>query len=462
MRGLASGGFQLRVRFPIMVGVAPASLQRPRRAMWQTSYRAKLCTAEQAVATIQSGDRIYYGGNAATPGALVRALAARRNELSDVQLNHVLLLGDDPLSQPDMIGHYRHNSLFVGPADRTAVNDGRADYVPVFLYHIPRLFAEGRIPLDVAMVSVTPPDEHGFMSVGVENLATLAACHTAKRVIAQVNERMPRVLGDAFIAVRNVERIVEHSEDLPTLPPHAISDVDRAIGAHIAAMIHDGATLQMGIGGIPDAVYEALAGARDLGIHTEMLSDGAMLAIENGIVTGNRKTLHPGKVIITFALGSAELYDYLDDNPFIESHPVNYVNDPAVIARNDNLFAINSAIEVDLTGQVCSDSIGTRIYSGFGGQVDFIRGAAAARGGRPIIALPATCRGGAESRIVSTLKPGAGVVTSRADVHYVISEHGVAHLFGKSLRERAEALIAIAEPKFQQELTEQAKARNLI
>ena len=427
---------------------------------WLDEYRAKRVSAEEAMAGIASGARLYYGGNAAIPTALVRALAARYAELDNVQLNHVLLLGEDPLSRPEMAGHFRHNSLFVGPADRAAVNDGRADYVPIFLHQIPRLFDERIVPLDAALVMVSPPDEHGFMSLGVETLAARAACRNAGRVIVQVNEAMPRVLGDSFLHVGRVDAIVEATEPLPELVPHPSTEVELQIGAHVRALIEDGATLQMGIGGIPDAVWASLDGVRDLGIHTEMLSDGAMGAMERGIVTGNAKTLHPGKAVITFALGTRALYDFLDNNPVIEAHPVDHVNDPFVISQNAKLVAVNSAIEVDLTGQVCSDSIGTRIYSGFGGQLDFIRGASRSPGGKPIIALPSTAK--EQSRIVPTLKPGAGVVTTRGDVHYVITEHGVASLFGKNLRERAEALIAIAHPDHRDELERGAKARGLL
>jgi acyl-CoA hydrolase len=425
-------------------------------------YKSKCVSAAEAVSRIQSGNRVYYAGNAATPSALIRALAQRRDELCDVQLNHVLLLGDDPLCAPDMERHFRHNSLFVGPADRKAVNDGRADYVPVFLHMIPRLFKERVIPLDVAMLHLSPPDEHGFMSMGVETLATVAAAQSAKLVMAQVNERMPRVLGDCFIHVNRVAAIVEHSEPLPERPAEPATEIEKAIARNTLSLIPPGATMQMGIGGIPDSVYECLEGNMDLGIHTEMLSDGAMKAIERGVVTGTRKSLHAGKVVITFAWGSGQLYDFLDNNPLIEAHPVSYVNDPDIIARNDNMVAVNSAIEVDLTGQVCSDSIGSFIYSGFGGQVDFIRGAARSRGGRPIIAMQATAKNGLMSRIVPYLKEGAGVVTSRADVHYLVTEFGVANLFGKNLRERALALIEIADPRFRDELERAAKERKLL
>jgi len=429
---------------------------------WLDDYKSKLRSPAEAVGMIRSRDRVYYGGNAAIPQTLVRALAARRDDLHDVQLNHVLLIGDDPLSAPGMEGHFRHNSLFVGPADRKAVNDGRADYVPIFLHQIPRLFRERIVPLDVAMVQVSPPDEHGFMSLGVEVLASTAACQMARTVIAQVNERMPRVLGDSFLHTSRVHAVVEATEPLPELQVAEPTDVERAIASHVLNLITPGCTVQMGIGGIPDSVYESMEGPMELGIHTEMISDGAMRAIERGVVTGVHKTLHPGKVICTFALGTAALYDFLDNNPLIEAHPVNHVNDPEIAAQNDNLVAINSAIEVDLTGQVCSDSIGPYIYSGFGGQVDFIRGAAHSRGGRPVIAIPATAKGGAMSRIVPFLKEGAGVVTSRADVHYVVTEHGAVNLFGKNLRERAELLISIAHPAFQDDLERAAKERKLL
>lgn len=429
---------------------------------WVDDYKKKLVSAEEAVSVVKSGDRVYVSGNAATPYVLLNALATRKDELRDVELVHVLLLGEDPLSRPEMEGHFRHNSLFVGPADRKAINEGRADYVPIFLHQIPQLFLSGQMPLDVAMLHVSPPDEHGFMSLGVEVLASKAAAEKAKIVIAQVNEKMPRVLGDSFLHVSRFAKVVEISEPLPELEKKPFSDVERMIGKHIAELIEDGSTLQLGIGGIPDAVLAALSNRRDLGIHTEMVSDGVMEAIEAGIITGARKTFHPYKVVITFALGSARLYDFLDNNPIFEAHPTDYVNHPFNVARNDNMVAINSAIEVDITGQVCSDSIGTYIYSGFGGQVDFIRGAAHSKGGKPIIALPSTAKDGEMSRIVPFLKKGAGVVTTRGDVRYVVTEYGVAYLFGKNLQERTKALINIAHPKFRAELIREAKARNLL
>ena len=428
---------------------------------WFDSYKAKLTTPEQAVAAVQSGHRIYYSGNAATPFPLIDALTERDGDLRNVQLNHVLLIGEDPI-KPEHEGKFRHNSLFVGPADRAAINEGRADYVPVFLHQIPRLFRDGIIPLDVAIIQVSPPDEHGFCSFGVEILATKAAADCARIVIAQVNENMPRVLGDSFIHVSQMTHIVERTHPLPELPRREITEVERQIAQHITPLVPDGATLQLGIGGIPDAVLKELAGKKDLGIHTEMVSDGVMEAVERGIITGRKKSVHMGKAVLTFAFGSHRLYDYLHNNPMFEGHPVEYVNNPFAVSQNENIVAINSAIEVDLTGQVCSDSIGPKIFSGFGGQVDFIRGAAQSKGGRPIIALSSTAQDGKLSRIVNFLKEGAGVVTTRADVHYVVTEFGVAHLFGRNLRERAEALIQIAHPSFREELTFAAKRRKLL
>lgn len=424
---------------------------------WASDYRSKLTTADQAAAVVRSGDRVYLSGNAATPYPLLEALARRKDELHDVQLVHVLLLGNDPLSRPDMEGHFRHNSLFVGPADRQAVNEGRADYIPVFLYQIPGLFASGQLPLDVAIVQTSPPDRHGYLSLGVEVLATKGAAEHARVVIAQVNEQMPRTLGDSFIHVSHVHYIVEATHPLPELPRKVPGDVARAIGELVAGLVSDGSTLQLGIGEIPDAALGALTAKRDLGIHTEMLSDAVQDAVEAGVITGARKNLHTGEMVSTFVLGTRRLYDFVDDNPSVHLHPVEFTNDPFLASENDRLVAINSALEVDLTGQVCADSIGTSIYSGFGGQVDFIRAAARSRGGRPIIALPSTAKEGEVSRIVPLLKHGAGVVTTRADVHYVVTEFGVASLHGKNLRERAAALIGIAHPKFRPGLEDEAR-----
>ncbi len=421
---------------------------------WLSTYKQKVVSREEAVSVVRSGDRIYISGNAATPLILMGALAARKEELYDVEVNHVLLLGDDPLAKPGMEKHFRHNSLFVGPADREAIATGRSEYVPVHLSEIPDLFIEKIIPLDVAFIQVSPPDEHGFMSYGVECVASKAAAENAALVVAQVNDKMPRTLGDVFIHVSSVHRIVECSEPLLTLDAGEPNEIDKKIASHIANLIQDGDTLQLGIGGIPDAVIAQLDNKRHLGIHTEMVSDGIMKALEHGVITNQKKTLHQGKVIATFVLGTENLYDYVDNNPFFELHPCSYTNDPFIVSQNERMVAINSAIELDLTGQICSDSIGSKIYSGFGGQVDFIRGAAYSKGGKPIIALPSTAKNNSVSRIVPRLKPGAGVVTTRADVHFVVTEFGVASLHGKNLRQRAESLIAIAHPNFRSELEE--------
>ncbi|HWP83186.1 MAG TPA: acetyl-CoA hydrolase/transferase C-terminal domain-containing protein [Bacteroidota bacterium] len=426
---------------------------------WLPLYKSKVVSVDEAVSFVKSGDRVFISGNAATPLLLMKGLAQRKDSLFDVELNHVLLLGDDPLAKPGMERHFRHNSLFVGPADRDAIAEGRSAYVPVHLSQIPPLFNERVIPLDVALIHVSPPDEHGFMSFGVECAASKAAAESAQIVIAQVNDRMPRTLGDVFIHVSRVHKIVECSEPLQTLSVSAASDVEKKVATHVAKLIKDGATLQLGIGGIPDAVLSELDGMQDLGVHTEMVSDGVIKAIDRGIITNQKKTIHAGKVVATFVLGSQELYEYVDNNPHFELHPCDYTNNPFIIAQNDNMVAINSAIEVDLTGQVCADSIGPKIYSGFGGQVDFIRGAAASKNGKPIIALPSTAKGGAVSRIVPQLKQGAGVVTTRADVHYVVTEFGIASLHGKNLQQRYDALIAIAHPAFQAELERAVRQR---
>jgi len=426
---------------------------------WIDKYKEKIITVEEAVSYVKSNSVIFLSGNAATPRNIIDKLAARKDELENVQVNHLLMMGDDPLSAPGMEKHFRHNSLFVGPADRAAVNEGRSDYVPVFLFEIPSIFMQRIIPIDIAFIHVSTPDDHGFMSYGVECVASKAAADSASFVVAQVNDQMPRTLGDSFIHISRVGKIIEHSTPIPTLEKKGYTDVEKKIGEYIADLVEDGSTMQMGIGGIPDAVLAALEGKKDLGVHTEMVSDGVVEGIEKGFITNRRKSLHPGKVIATFILGSERLYDFVDNNPYFEIHPTNYTNNPFVIAQNDNMVAINSAIEVDVTGQVCSDSIGTRIYSGFGGQVDFIRGAAYAKNGKPIIALPSTTRDGKTSKITTQLKPGAGVVTTRADVHYVVTEYGVAYLHGKNLRQRAQELVNVAHPNFRDELLHYAKAQ---
>jgi acyl-CoA hydrolase len=412
----------------------------------------------EALSYVRSGDRVFVHTAAAAPRLLVEALAARAPELTEVEVVQLHTEGPAPYAAPGMERSFRVRCLFIGPNLRAAVAEGRADYVPVFLSEVPALFRQGILPLDVALVQVSPPDRHGFCSLGVSVDGSRAAVETARRVIALVNPQMPRAHGDALVHVSRFAATVETDEPLPEHPRPQLSEVERAIGRHVATLIEDGATLQMGIGAIPDAVLVALKDHRRLGVHSEMFADGVVDLVERGVVTGEEKRIHPGKVVGTFAMGTRRLYDFIDDNPQVVMLDVAYVNDTAVIRRNPKVAAINSAIEVDLTGQVCADSIGTRMYSGVGGQMDFIRGAALSPGGKPIIALPSTTSRG-ESRIVPFLKQGAGVVTTRSHVQWVVTEHGVANLHGRGLRERARALIGIAHPDRREELERAAYER---
>lgn len=431
---------------------------------WMRIYESKLTTAEEAVKAVPNGANIFLTGNCSVPVHLLRALVkrARAGEISGVRIHQVFTIGDADYVSPDLEGKIRVNTMFVGPNVRQAVNEGRADFTPVFLSEIPGLFKKGIVPLDVAFVHLSPPDEHGFCSFGIEVGLTKPAAESARMVIAEINERMPRTLGDSFIHVSKLTWAVRVNYPLPELPLSSPGALEKAIGAHVAELIPDGATLQLGIGAIPDGVLPYLQDKRHLGIHTELFSDGVVDLVEMGVVTNERKTLHPGKIIAGFILGSERLYRFVHDNAMVEFHPQDYVNDPFVIARNDNMCSINSAIEVDLTGQVCADSIGHRFYSGVGGQVDFVRGAARSKGGKPIIALPSTAKDGAISRIVAALQPGAGVVTTRNDVHYVVTEYGVASLHGKTIRQRAEALITIAHPDFREALRRRARELHYI
>jgi len=430
---------------------------------WAEGYRRKVVDAEAAVKAIRSGDHVWIHAGCNNPEELVRAMVGRAGELRGVEVTHLLTFGYADYVEPRYAGSFRHRSLFTGANVREAVNDGRADFVPVFLSEIPRLMANGELPVDVALIQLSPPDEHGFCSYGVGVECTKAAAERARSVIALVNRRMPRSLGDSFIHVSRLSHVVEVDRAVLELPQaKTVGEVARAIGAHVAELIEDGATLQMGIGEIPDAVLLFLKEKRNLGIHTEMFSDGVVDLFESGVVNGEAKTLHRSKIVASFVLGTRRCFEFLDNNPFVEFHPSDYVNDPFVIAQNEKMVAINSAIAVDLTGQVCADSIGRQIYSGFGGQVDFIRGASRSKGGRPVIALSSTAKDGRVSRIVDTLEPGAGVVTTRADVHYVVTEHGIARLHGRSLRERAQELIGVAHPDFREELRAAARRRCLL
>lgn len=420
-------------------------------------FERKLISAEQAAHFIHSGDRVYIGSNCGQPQTLTEALMTRRHDLFGVEIVHLLTAGKADYVASEYTEHFRHRAFFMGANVRKAVQEGNADFVPVFLGEIPELFRTNQVPIDVAMVSVSPPDKHGYFSMGISVDVGLAACKSAKIVLAEINPNMPRTLGEGFLHISEIDGLVLGNNPIIEHVSSGQDETSDEIARHIAAMVEDGATLQTGIGNIPNAVLKLLGDKNDLGMHTEMFSDGVIPLIENGNLNCRLKTLHPNKVVTTFCMGSRALYDYIDNNPFFEFRPTEYVNDPFVVAQNAKMISINSAIEVDLTGQVCSDSIGNRFYSGIGGQVDFIRGAARSKGGKPIIAISSTAKNGDLSRIVPMLKPAAGVVTSRGDVHYVVTEYGVAYLHGKSIRERAISLIRIAHPKFRDELLEKAK-----
>ena len=429
---------------------------------WIHQYQRKITTAEEAVKVIQSGQRVFLTGNCSVPQKVLAALVARAPELHNVEIAQVLTVGPADYVQPGMEEHLRVNTLFISDNVRQAVNEGRADYTPCFLSEIPPLWRNGHLTPDVSLIHVSQPDEHGFCSFGIEVGVTKPAAQAARVVIAEVNDQMPRTLGDSFIHVSKITHVIPVSYKLPELGMGQVTELNKRIGQNVAELIEDGSTLQMGIGGIPDGVLLFLKDKRDLGIHTELFSDGVVEMVEMGVVTNERKTLHPGKIIAGFLLGTQRLYDFVDNNPIVELHPTDYVNDPFLIAQNDKMVAINSAIEVDLTGQVCADSIGSRFYSGVGGQVDFVRGAARSKGGKPIIALPSTAKDDTISRIVPMLKPGAGVVTTRNDVHYVVTEYGIAYLHGKTIRQRVQALVNIAHPKFREDLLRFAKEQHWI
>lgn len=429
---------------------------------WQSLYQSRVCSADEAIQAVKSGDRIFLTGNVSVPKLLSKALVDRAPALSDVEICQALTVGPTDFVREDMEGHLRVNSMFISANIRKAVQAGKADFTPVLLSEFPLLFKNGVLPIDVALIHVSPPDEHGFCSLGVEVGLTKSPAETAKIVIAEVNEQMPRTLGDSFIHVSRLNYVVPVNYPISEMP---MADEDggeivESIGKHIAALIPDGATMQMGIGAIPDSVLRFLGDKRDLGIHSELFSEGVIELVEQGIINNARKTIHTGKIVAGFMIGTKRLYDWADDNPMIELHRTEYVNDPFVIAQNDKMVAINSAIEVDLTGQVCADSIGAKLYSGVGGQLDFIYGASRSKGGLPIIAMPSTSTlrdGSVISKIAGMLRHGAGVVTSRNHVRFVVTEYGVAELYGKTIRQRARALIDIAHPEFREALEKQAK-----
>lgn len=422
----------------------------------QALHETKARTAFDAVQCVRSGDRVWVQPGHNTPIPLVEALTARAPELRNVEMAHMLTFGDAPYTRPEFAASFHHNGLFLGANVRAAVAAGRADYIPIHLSEIEGLVTSGEMPIDVAFLQTAPPDAHGNLSFGTGVDCSLTVARHAHHVIVEVNDRMPRTHGECTLHVSEVTAIVHTSRPLPQAIPERRSDVHTRIARHVASLIADGATLQMGIGAIPDAVLSELHSHRNLGVHSEMVSDGIIPLVQSGVVNGAEKSIHRGKIVLGFVLGSQPLFDFLHENIAFEFHPIAYTNDPFVIAQNPKMVSINSALEVDITGQVCADSIGPLPYSGFGGQVDFMRGAARSQGGKPIIALPSTARDGTVSRIVPSLKPGAGVVTSRADVHYVVTEFGIAYLHGRNLRQRAEALAAIAHPAFRDQLLEYA------
>ncbi|MGA8538393.1 MAG: acetyl-CoA hydrolase/transferase C-terminal domain-containing protein [Terriglobales bacterium] len=419
---------------------------------WELDYKNKLRTPDEALRCVQSGMRVYIQPGCAEPETLVEALMRRGPFVEDVEVVHMMTMGAAPYVSPEMAGHFRHNAMFIGPNVRDAINEGRADYTPIHLSEIEGLFESGAMPIHIALLQLSPPDSHGFCSFGVGVDTSLTAAKCARYVVAQINDQMPRTFGDSFIHVSKLDALVHSSRPLCAMKESTPTDTQRDIARNIASLIEDGAVLQTGIGGIPNAVLPFLMDRKDLGVHSELVSDGVIPLVEAGVLTGARKNYKARKIILGFAIGTKKLFDFVDNNPIFEFHPTSYSNDPVLIARNDNMVAINSALQVDLTGQVCSDSIGSHFYSGIGGQVDFLRGASRSKGGKPIIALPSTAKDGAISRIVPMLSPGAGVVTSRGLIRYVVTEYGVAYLHGKTIRERAQALIDIAHPKFREEL----------
>lgn len=425
-------------------------------------YQSHVVSAEEAVKKIKSGDRVFLTGNCSVPQNLLAALVNYAPELKDIEIAQALSIGPADYVSPEMQGHLRVNTMFVSPNVRKAVQEARADFTPVLLSEFTLLFKYGYLPLDVALVHVSQPDNYGFCSFGLEVGLTKTPAESAKMIIAEVNQQMPRTLGDSFIHISKLDYIVPVDYPLTEMPMGngKTNQIIEKIASHIAELIPDEATMQMGIGAIPDAVLKYLFEKKNLGVHSELFSDGVIDLVEAGVLTNANKTLHPGKIIAGFILGTKRLYDWVDDNPLIELHPTEYVNDPFVIAQNERMVAINSALEIDLTGQVCADSIGPKIYSGVGGQLDFIYGASRAKNGVPIIALPSTAK--EFSRIVPMLKQGAGVVTSRNHVRYVVTEYGIADLYGQTIRQRAKALINIAHPQFREKLTIQAKELNYI
>ncbi len=429
---------------------------------WKEKYSDKVMPVKEALDAIENGDRVFIGGGAAQPKTLVEGMLERGKQLMDTEIIHTLTLGVTPYTSPKFADVFRHNAFFISQDARQAVKEGRADYTPIFLSEIPRNFKLGLIPIDIALVQVSPPDEYGFFSLGTSVDIVKSAVEASDIVIAEVNEQMPRTLGDSFIHISDIETLVAADYALPEWEEPEETEIAGKIGAYVASLVENGSTIQTGYGSIPNAVLASLEDKKDLGIHTEMFSDGVADLVEKGVITCEEKSIHRGKIIGSFCVGSKKIYDFVDNNPLVEFHPVEYTNDPFVIAKNDKMVAINSALEVDFTGQVCADSLGPMFYSGIGGHCDFMRGAARAEGGKPIIVMPSTAENGETSRIVPFLSQGAGVVETRGDIHYVVTEYGIAYLYGRTIRERVLELINIAHPKFRTELLEKAKELNYI
>jgi len=427
---------------------------------WQDYYQSRICTPQEAVKAIKSGDYVVVGHACGEPRSLTKAMSERYAELKDVKVVHRVGMGECLYAQPGMEEHFRHISLFAGANSRQAIYEGRADYLPRFISEIPALFLEGHIPVDVALVTVSPPDKNGYCSLGISVDYTLPAAKMAKTIIAEVNTNMPRTHGDSFLSVKEIAHIVLSDEPLMEVQPVPQTEVEKQIGHYCAELIEDGSTMQMGIGAIPDATLAAMMHKKDLGIHTEMFSDGVIPLVEAGVINGSKKTLHPNKIVSTFMMGTEKLYKWVDDNPVVEMHPEHYVNDPWVIAKNYKVVSINSALQVDVLGQVAADALGPKQFSGVGGQIDFIRGAKRSiGGGKSIIAIPSTAAGGKVSRIVPALYEGTAVTTTRNEVDYVVTEYGIAKLSGKTNLERLKALVAISHPDFRDEIM--SKARKL-
>jgi len=426
---------------------------------WKTLYRNRVISADKALDEVKSNSRIVFGHAAGEPRHLVETLISKKEQYSNVEIVHMVSLGSADYAKPGMENHFRHNALFVGGGTRKAVEEGRADFTPCFFHEVPKFFEDGSLPVDVSLIQVTPPDENGDVSLGVSVDYTIGAARNAKKIIAQVNSMMPRTGGESKLHVSEIDYFVEYDEPIFELKPPAIGEVERAIGENCARLINDGDTLQLGIGAIPDAVLLFLKDKKDLGIHSEMISDGVLELVKEGVITNQCKSIHKGKIVVTFLMGTQKLYDYVDNNPDVELYPVDYVNNPVTVMKNDNIVAINSCVQIDLMGQVASESVGLKQISGTGGQVDFVRGVSMARGGRAIMAMPSTAAKGTVSKIVPFLDEGAAITTLRTDVDYVVTEYGIASLKGKNLRERARQLISITHPNFRDELIEIFKER---